>query len=133
MVAFAMTTMVACGEKDNGTDTPGGGGTDLVPEGFYYYFDETEDCGYGVTVVGDAMSYSIESASKGEFPDVYSGIYSYNASTRKGSVEFYKQTENDLVYAGTATFSYNPDPSSITIERFLSMDPVTMYKQNYGD
>ena len=24
MVAFAMTAMVACGEKDNGTDTPGG-------------------------------------------------------------------------------------------------------------
>lgn len=26
MVAFAMTAMVACGDKDEGTDTPGGGG-----------------------------------------------------------------------------------------------------------
>jgi hypothetical protein len=134
MVAFAMTAMVACGDKVNGTDTPGGdtptGQTDLVPEGRYYHTvtnsDEVLMQYYQLSVVGDYFSYGI---SKRTNPDaemdghVYAGYYQYSNATHKGSVDLYEVDENGgMTFTGKGEFSV--DGENLTME-FLG-ETVTM-------
>lgn len=117
MVAFAMTAMVACGDKINGTDTPGDdtptGQTDLVPEGRYYHTvtnsDEVLMEYYQLSVVGDYFSYGI---SKRTNPDaemdghVYAGYYQYSCATHKGTVDLYEVDENGgMGFTGKGEFT----------------------------
>jgi spore germination protein YaaH len=134
MVAFAMTAMVACGDKVNGTDTPGDdtptGQTDLVPEGRYYHTvtnsDEVLMQYYQLSVVGDYFSYGI---SKRTNPDaemdghVYAGYYQYSNATHKGTVDLSEIDENGgMTFTGKGEFTV--DGENLTME-FLG-ETVTM-------
>ena len=134
MVAFAMTAMVACGDKINGTDTPGDdtptGQTDLVPEGRYYHTvtnsDEVLMQYYQLSVVGDYFSYGI---SKRTNPDadmdghVYAGYYLYSNATHKGTVDLSEIDENGgMTFTGKGEFTV--DGENLTME-FLG-ETVTM-------
>ena len=121
MVAFAMTTMVACGDKDNGTDNPTPdnptGQTDFVPEGRYYYTVSNSDDVlmeyYQLSVTNSPtegyFSYGI---SKRTNPDaemdghVYAGYYQYSSATHKGSVDLYEVDENGgMEFTGKGEFT----------------------------
>lgn len=134
MVAFAMTTMVACGDKDNETDNSGDdtptGQTDLVPEGRYYHTvtnsDEVLMQYYQLSVVGDYFSYGI---SKRTNPDaemdghVYAGYYQYSNATHKGTVDLSEIDENGgMTFTGKGEFTV--DGENLTME-FLG-ETVTM-------
>ena len=134
MVAFAMTAMVACGDKINGTDNSGDdtptGQTDLVPEGRYYHTvtnsDEVLMQYYQLSVVGDYFSYGI---SKRTNPDaemdghVYAGYYQYSNATHKGTVDLSEIDENGgMTFTGKGEFTV--DGENLTME-FLG-ETVTM-------
>lgn len=134
MVAFAMTTMVACGDKINGSDNSGDdtptGQTDLVPEGRYYHTvtnsDEVLMQYYQLSVVGDYFSYGI---SKRTNPDaemdghVYAGYYQYSNATHKGTVDLSEIDENGgMTFTGKGEFTV--DGENLTME-FLG-ETVTM-------
>lgn len=138
LVAFAMTTMVACGEKDNGTDNPTPdnptGQTDFVPEGRYYYTVSNSDDVlmeyYQLSVTNSPtegyFSYGI---SKRANPDaemdghVYAGYYQYSNATHNGSVDLYEVDENGgMEFTGKGEFTL--DGENLTM-KFLG-ETVTL-------
>ena len=130
MVAFAVTTMVACGDKNNGTDNPSdnpSGQTDYLPAGTYYYgtedyenyhvhvlsvlFDEERDITY-------MFRHSVE-----EEGETYSGVYNFSGNSGKGVLEL--RSALDGSDAGTAEFTYDHN-NAITVT--YKGETVTMTK-----
>lgn len=134
MVAFVMTAMVACGDKENGN---GNGGstdieesTDYMPGGVFEYSNITDDDWLGTYNLqladeSDVFQYSI--SKPGDDNDhIYMGNYKYSNATQKGTVELseYKGAGQGYEYVDKAEFTYGGE--SITI-KFLG-ETVTLEK-----
>ena len=109
MVAFAMTAMVACGDKDNDNNRSGGDSgpveeeTNYVPGGLYMYEENYYDQG------GHFLSWAMQFYDESDFtiltyvydPDeggpesdtsmTWSGEYRYNGDAGEGTVESLNQ------------------------------------------
>lgn len=126
LVAFAMTAMVACGKKDNGTDNPTPdnpiGQTDLLPDGFYHYLYDPDDSEQGdehilqVTNYGEyhTLILQIRHGYENDGEEMrFQGQYQYSNGTKKGSAEMQRTDDGTMSNADTAEFSY--DEGNITM------------------
>lgn len=129
-VAFAMTAMVACGEKDNKNDNnnPTPQQTDYIPGGLYIYnVDEEGTDSHLLWLLDDEtlFQYTV-SHGEGNIMSYYCD-YQYSNATHKGSVDLYTDWDeygHPQGYAGKAEFTYN---GAVTVT-FLD-ETVTLAKQ----
>lgn len=128
MIAFAMTAMVSCGDKDNDTPDNPTGQTDYMPGGLYIYnVDEEGTDSHLLWLLDDETTFQY-TVSHGEGNLVgYYGEYQYSNATHKGSVDLYTDWDDyghPQGYAGKAEFTYN---GAVTVT-FLG-ETVTLAKQ----
>lgn len=131
MMVAAMTAFVACSEKDNGTDTPGGnnGGnteiTDLNGTSWLYTVGTNSQDGYVYVGVAFDMGMSTVNhtyCTGGEQTyEIYGGAYTYSAGS--GSITLIDMSIQQNV--GTATFSI----SGSTLTLNLLGETYTLAKQ----
>ncbi len=137
MVAFVMTAMVACGEKNNGTDNPTPdnptGQSDLLPDGFYHYLydpDDSEQYDEHILQVTNYGEYhtlylQIRHGYENDGEEMrFQGQYQYSDGTQKGCAEMQRTDDGTMSNAGTAEFSY--DEGNITMT--FRDETVTMGK-----
>ncbi|MCR5445084.1 MAG: hypothetical protein K6E96_05330 [Bacteroidales bacterium] len=129
MVAFAMTAMVACGEKDNGNNRSGGTdieeSTDYMPGGVWQTDNDEGTYNLQLGDESDMFQYTIIRNNE-DNQHLYIGNYKYSNATQKGTVELsdYQGAGQGYEYAGKAEFTYND--GSITV-KFLG-ETVTLPK-----
>ena len=124
MVAFAMTAMVACGEKDNGTDNPQPDNTIIgttwthVESGDWFdeendtirYYSETEYIRFTTETTGQiGNSFVVEGLPEESSEESYPFSYTYNYPNGTISI--------DELYGefGMATFTINGDRLTLNL------------------
>ena len=136
MVAFAMTAMVACGDKVNGTDNPTPdnptGQNDYLPAGIYsYYYDNVRTDDHVLSILFDDehdFTYTIfHGHDVEEIEDdeswAFQGEYELSSNSGKGILRLYNSLDGSD--AGTAEFTYDHN-NSITVT-FMG-ETVTLVK-----
>lgn len=136
MVAFAMTAMVACGEKDNGTDNPQPDNTIIgttwthVESGDWFdeendtirYYSETEYIRFTTETTGQiGNSFVVEGLPEESSEESYPFSYTYNYPNGTISI--------DELYGefGMATFTINGD--RLTLNLNDDYYPIVFIKQ----
>jgi len=130
--AVMAISMVSCGEKDNGTDTPGGNGsgggnTPSTLDGTMWLYTVGTNSQDGYVYVGVGFEMGMASVNHtycvgGEQTyEIYSGSYTYTATS--GTITLIDiQTQQSV---GTATFSI----SGTTMTLNLQGETYTLTKQ----
>lgn len=130
MVALFATAMVACGDKDNGTDNPSDnptGQTEYLPAGIYSWGTEAYE-NYHIhtlTVLFDDerdIIYVFRHSAEEE-GESYNGVYNFSGNSGRGIMEL--QSALDGSDAGTAEFTYDHN-NTITVT--YKGETVTMTK-----
>lgn len=109
MMAAAVTAMVACSEKDNGTDTPdnpANNNTSLVQTTWHYEDDEyTSD----ITFKDATKIYHHEHYSDDNSTWNYWGTYTYDGTNGSATLNCYGESEH-------FTFKVNGDKLTVSFE-----------------
>ena len=149
MVAFAMTAMAACGDKnENGTDNGGGNGTEQPAGGdeavlkfttWSYEVGYPGDANYLYVSVAFSPYYDgsvhenevsvrkVYHEDGGERTDFYVGAYSYTGNSSNGSGSLSVKNYDTGADAGSMSFSI----SGKTMTLQFSSDTYTLTKEDY--
>ncbi len=122
-VAFAMTAMVACGEKDNKNDNnnPTPQQTDYLPAGIYSYsYDDVQTDDHVLSILYDderdftyviLHGHDVEEIEDNE-SWAFGGEYELSGNSGRGVLKLYNLSDGSD--AGTAEFTYDHN-NTITV------------------